>query len=108
MGSHAKANGGDKKETVAEFKAGTRSYGQGELNADTFVQKLVTLLNGDGTFTGSIVPQLAQLIADDQKRSNLIPHIHLLLIVHIFRPTKANHFESMTVALSAFPPGCHS
>ena len=72
VSKHAKKTGYDHKATVSSFKAGTRSYGQGDLSADEFVKKLVNLFDCDGAFTGSIVKQLAQLLADDQKRTAFI------------------------------------
>ncbi|POM75884.1 Hypothetical protein PHPALM_6951 [Phytophthora palmivora] len=61
----------DHDEVVSAFKADCKQYGQGELRARVFYERLGTYFGGQ-LMLGHMLPQLARLIPDDKKRKKLV------------------------------------
>ncbi|KAF1323966.1 Sh3 domain-containing protein, partial [Globisporangium splendens] len=71
-------------EVVTAFKQDCKLYGQGELKASIFLERLATYF-GSGLMLEHMLPQLVRLIPDDRKRKKLIK-------VH----TKMKHSEKLS------------
>ncbi|OWZ17803.1 hypothetical protein PHMEG_0008200 [Phytophthora megakarya] len=61
----------DHDEVVSAFKADCKQYGQGELRARVFYERLATYFGGE-LMLEHMLPQLARLIPDDKKRKKLV------------------------------------
>lgn len=61
----------DHDEVVAAFKADCKQYGQGELRARVFYERLGVYF-GSELMLEHMLPQLARLIPDDKKRKKLV------------------------------------
>ncbi|KAG6946204.1 hypothetical protein JG688_00016170 [Phytophthora aleatoria] len=61
----------DHDEVVSAFKADCKQFGQGELRARVFYERLSTYFGSD-LMLDHMLPQLARLIPDDKKRKKLV------------------------------------
>ncbi|KAG2771098.1 hypothetical protein PC116_g26602 [Phytophthora cactorum] len=61
----------DHDEVVSAFKADCKQFGQGELRARVFYERLSTYFGSD-LMLEHMLPQLARLIPDDKKRKKLV------------------------------------